>query len=108
MSAPELPPLAHFAKTDDGPAFAAPWQAQAFALVVALHQGGAFSWGQWTEVFAQELEAAEGRGYYECWVAALERLARERRLADAEALVERVAAWADAYRRTPHGSPVTL
>ena len=99
----------------EGPVFAEPWQAQAFALTVQLHAAGAFSWTDWAAALSAELKAADARGepddgtrYYEHWLAALERLAGERGLAAAGALAERKAAWAEAYRRTPHGKPVEL
>ncbi len=99
----------------EGPVFAEPWQAQAFALAVQLHAVGAFSWSQWAETLATELEAAEARGspddgshYYEHWLAALENLVTGRGLLAPPALAERKVAWARAYERTPHGRPVEL
>jgi nitrile hydratase accessory protein len=99
----------------EGPVFAEPWQAQAFALTVQLHASGAFSWTDWAAALSAELKASDERGepddgthYYEHWLTALERLAGERGLAAADALAERKAAWAEAYRRTPHGKPVEL
>lgn len=52
--------------------FAEPWQAQAFALTVALHDAGRISWSDWTQALGRELAA--GTGYWEAWVAALERI----------------------------------
>ncbi|MFI4973676.1 MAG: nitrile hydratase accessory protein [Caulobacterales bacterium] len=99
----------------EGPVFAEPWQAQAFAMAVQLHAAGAFSWSDWAAALSAELRAADARGdpddgsrYYEHWLAALERLVRERGLAAQDALADRKQAWADAYRRTPHGKPVEL
>jgi nitrile hydratase accessory protein len=91
--------------------FAEPWQAQAFALTLQLHAQGAFSWSEWAAALSAELKAAgpdDGRRYYEHWLAALERLVAERGLAAPDDLTERKAAWAEAYRRTPHGRPVEL
>ena len=89
----ELPSLP---RGEDGPVFAEPWQAQAFAL-------------------AEELQSAADRGnpddgshYYEHWLAALERLVTSKGLADRAALASRKEEWADAYRHTPHGQPVVL
>ena len=42
------------------------------------------------------------------WVAALERLVTAKGLTDSPVLLERKEAWAEAYRHTPHGKPVTL
>jgi nitrile hydratase accessory protein len=95
--------------------FAEPWQAQAFALAVKLSEEGHFTWKEWAAALADELKAAADRGepddgsqYYDHWLAALERLVTAKGLADREALVARKAAWADAYRHTPHGKPVEL
>jgi len=49
-----------------------------------------------------------GSHYYEHWLAALERLVTGKGLTDHAALLQRKAAWADAYRHTPHGKPVEL
>ena len=107
-----LPPLP---RDEDGPVFAEPWQAQAFALAVNLSEQGHFTWKEWTGALADELRAAAARGeaddgsrYYHHWVAALERLAAAKGLTDTPALLTRKVAWADAYRHTPHGQPVVL
>ena len=107
-----LPPLP---RDDEGPVFAEPWQAQAFALAVRLSAQGHFAWKEWAAALADELKAAaacgeldDGSQYYHHWVAALERLVAEKGLTDSPALVERKDAWVDAYRRTPHGKPVEL
>lgn len=99
----------------EGPVFAEPWQAQAFALAVQLHAQGAFSWNDWAAALSRQLKAAEARGepddgsgYYGHWLAALEELAAERGLASLGAMRKRKAAWAEAYRTTPHGRPVEL
>ena len=95
--------------------FAEPWQAQAFALAVRLSEQGHFTWKEWAAALAEELQAAAARGepddgshYYEHWLTALERLATAKGLTDPQALEARKAAWADAYRHTPHGKPVEL
>jgi nitrile hydratase accessory protein len=107
-----LPPLPH---DGEGPVFAEPWQAQAFALAVTLSGQGYFTWKEWAAALAAELKAAADRGepddgshYYEHWLAALERLVVEKGLSDADSLLTRKDAWADAYRHTPHGKPVEL
>ena len=102
-------------RDQEGPVFAEPWQASAFALAVSLSRQGHFSWKQWAAMLAEELKASSARGepddgshYYHCWLAALERLVVAERLSDNAALLECKEAWADAYRRTPHGQPVEL
>jgi nitrile hydratase accessory protein len=100
---------------EDGPVFAEPWQAQAFAIAVRLSAEGHFTWTEWTEALGEQLRSAEGRGepddgsrYFEHWVAALEQLVVAKRLSDATALGERKEAWVEAYLHTPHGRPVEL
>jgi nitrile hydratase accessory protein len=95
--------------------FAEPWQAQAFALAVQLSAAGHFTWTEWTIALGAQLQAAAERGepddgarYFEHWLAALEQLVAEKQLTDLTALRARKAAWADAYRHTPHGQPVEL
>jgi nitrile hydratase accessory protein len=107
--APSIP------RDEGGPVFAEPWQAQAFALAVELSARGHFSWKEWAAALAEELRAAAERGepddgsrYYEYWLAALERLVGAKRLSSCEELLARKEAWAEAYRRTPHGTPVEL
>jgi nitrile hydratase accessory protein len=100
---------------NDGPVFAEPWQAQAFALAVRLSEQGYFTWKEWAAALADELKAAADRGesddgsrYYAHWLAALERLVIAKGLSNPAAMAERKEAWADAYRHTPHGKPVEL
>jgi nitrile hydratase accessory protein len=64
------------------PVFNEPWEARAFALVVAMSQAGHFTWGQWVDCLAHEIaqakasEAADGKptSYYEQWQSAAEKL----------------------------------
>ena len=111
----ELESLPSMPRDEEGPVFAEPWQAQAFALAVKLSEQGHFTWKEWSAALAEELRAAADRGepddgshYYEHWVTALERLVTAKSLADRTALLTRKEAWADAYRHTPHGKPVEL
>jgi len=110
-----LQALPQLARKKGEPVFAEPWQAQAFALMVKLSEQGHFTWKEWAAALASELEAATSRGepdggshYHDHWLAALERLATVKDLADSAALATRKEAWADAYRSTPHGVPVKL
>ena len=116
MSRPDPGPAGSWQAPADegGPVFAEPWQAQAFALAVEL-SGKAFSSREWSEALGAELRLAgengvpdDGLRYYEHWLTALERLVLQRGLIDAGALQARKAAWAEAYRTTPHGKPVEL
>lgn len=95
--------------------FAEPWQASAFALTVSLSRQGYFSWPEWAQLFGDELRASAARGgpddgssYYDCWLAALERMIVRKRLSDPASMAACKDAWEHAYRRTPHGQPVQL
>jgi nitrile hydratase accessory protein len=108
----ELPGLP---RDTDGPVFAEPWQASAFALAVSLSRQGHFTWKEWAAALGEELrtsaargEPADGSHYYHCWLDTLERLVTAKGLSDPAALADCKAAWAEAYRRTPHGKPVEL
>ena len=99
----------------EGPVFAEPWQAQAFALAVRLSEAGCFTWREWADELAVVLREAatceprdDGSHYYEHWLAALERLVTAKGLSDPSAMLARKEAWASAYRHTPHGKPVEL
>jgi nitrile hydratase accessory protein len=116
LSDPErLASLPRLPRDQGGPVFAEPWQAQAFALAVKLSEQRHFTWQEWAATLADELKAAADRGepddgsrYYERWLAALERLVTRKGLTDQVALLQRKEAWAEAYRRAPHGKPVEL
>jgi nitrile hydratase accessory protein len=107
--------LPRLPRDDGGPVFAEPWQAQAFAMAVRLSAQGHFTWSEWAATLADELKSAADRGapddgshYYEHWLAALERLVTAKALVKSEEMLDRKTAWADAYRHTLHGKPVTL
>ncbi|MBB5045760.1 nitrile hydratase accessory protein [Rhodopseudomonas rhenobacensis] len=102
-------------RDDDGPVFAEPWQAQAFAMALALHQRGLFTWGEWTATLADEIKRAQAAGdsdngdsYYQHWLATLERLVAEKGVASADTLHRTRDAWDRAADRTPHGAPIVL
>lgn len=108
----------------DEPAFGAPWQAQAFAMVLQLHQRGLFSWSEWAQALAQQVRlsaSSEGRIdaatetgadpgelYYSQWLCALEALLAQKGLASAAALADLSQRWAEAAARTPHGQSIEL
>ena len=110
-----LAALPRLPRDEQGPVFAEPWQAQAFALAVRLSAQGHFTWKEWAAALAEELKAAADRGepddgsrYYEHWLAALERLVAAKALSNPAEMLARKEAWADAYRHTPHGKPIVL
>ena len=111
MNPPEALALPGLPRDAEGPVFAEPWQAQAFALAVHLNALGAFAWPEWAEALSRELAgdpADDGSRYYHHWVAALETLIADRGLVAPSDLARCKAAWAEAYRATPHGAPVVL
>jgi nitrile hydratase accessory protein len=111
LSGPDLAALPRLPRDAAGPVFAEPWQAQAFALALDLHARGAFTWPEWARALSIQLAGDptdDGSRYYDHWVAALERLVTERRMASSTELETRKAAWDHAYRTTPHGKPVSL
>jgi nitrile hydratase accessory protein len=116
MSEPaDLSMLPSLPVDEEGPVFAEPWQAQAFSMAIELHRAGHFSWKEWAEHLAAEIAAAQARGdpdrgdtYYHHWLAALERLVAEKRLASASELEHRKRQWDIAARNTPHGQPIVL
>ena len=100
---------------DAGPVFAAPWEAEAFALAVSLHERGLFTWKEWATTLGEEIKKAQTAGdpdtgdtYYQHWLATLERLVAEKGLADADRLARTRDAWRHACARTPHGMPIEL
>lgn len=99
----------------DGPVFREPWEAQAFALAVSLHERGLFGWDEWAVLLGEEIKAAQRAGdpdtgatYYHHWLAALERMVARKGIADGAALARYHDAWAHAAWRTPHGTPIEL
>jgi len=97
----------------NGPVFAEPWQAQAFALAVQLSEAGCFTWREWAGERAAVVRAAmslepRDRTTTITGCFALERLCWSKGLTSALALNERRMAWAEAYRHTPLGRPVEL
>ncbi len=100
---------------ESGPVFREPWEAQAFAMTLALHQRGLFSWGEWARALAGHIAVAQARGdadrgdtYYHHWLAALEWLVASKAASSAEELSRYRAAWDRAAVRTPHGQPIEL
>lgn len=95
MNAPEAP-------------FEEPWQAQLFALTVALNEVGQFTWAEWTALFGSRVQYAEADAYWHTWSETLISLLENQGIAQAveiRALTER---WQAAARATPHGQPILL
>jgi nitrile hydratase accessory protein len=93
-----LDSLPSIPRDEGGPVFRAPWEAQAFAMVVNLHQKGLFPWSEWTERLASAIAESQQHGdpdlgdtYYQHWLNALERLLQDYGLATPDKLAERAA-----------------
>ncbi len=102
-------------KGEDGPVFREPWEAQAFALAVALQERGVFTWSEWAATLGDEIKRAQAQGdpdtgetYYRHWLAALERIVSEKKLTNVVTLGRYRDAWHRAAARTPHGTPIEL
>jgi hypothetical protein len=80
-SSRDLADAAGIPRNAEGPVFREPWEAQAFALALSLHERGVFSWSEWATVLG---------------------------LADPRTLARTRDAWAHACARTPHGAPIAL
>ncbi len=100
----------------EGPVFREPWEAQAFAMALALHERGVFTWGEWAATLGAEIKRAQAAGdpdtgetYYLHWLGGAgaagggegrgHRRTRSHRYRDA---------WDHACDRTPHGKPIEL
>jgi nitrile hydratase accessory protein len=99
----------------DGPVFREPWQAQAFAIALALHARGLFTWPEWAALLTGEIRRAQAMGdpdtgetYYLHWLATLERIVAAKGVATEATLARYRDAWDHAADRTPHGAPIAL
>lgn len=97
---------------EGAPVFAEPWQAQAFALTVHLHERGVFAWNEWAEHLSREVHqlgrAVDGSDYFDAWVAALTHLLAEKGLADEATVLLLQQSWQRAAEATPHGHAIEL
>jgi len=107
--------VASIPRDTGGPLFREPWEAQAFAMALALHERGVFTWPEWAAALAAEIKRAQAAGdpdtgetYYLHWLNALERLVAEKGVASTDTLHRYRDAWDHACDRTPHGKPIEL
>lgn len=109
ISVPGMP------RDHDGPVFREPWEAEAFAMTLALFERGLFTWGEWAEALGAEIKRAQDAGdpdtgetYYTHWLNTLEGMIARKGIADKEMQHEYRDAWEQACERTPHGQPIEL
>lgn len=106
---PDLP------RDADSPVFREPWEARAFAMALALNEGGLFTWDEWATTLGDEIRKSQaagdpdtGHSYYRHWLATLERIVAEKGVTSAQMLARYHDAWDHAAERTPHGMPIEL
>ena len=99
----------------EGPVFREPWEAQAFAMALALHERGLFTWNEWAAMLGEEIKRAQAHGdpdtgdtYYRHWLNTLEHIVAKKGIASSNTLQRYQAAWDRAADRTPHGTPIEL
>lgn len=99
----------------EAPVFREPWEAQAFAMAVALHERGLFTWPEWAATLSATIREAQesgdpdhGDSYYAHWLTALERLVVAKGAATVAGLGARRDAFDRAASATPHGEPILL
>lgn len=107
--------LVDLPRDDDGPVFREPWEAQAFAIALSLHERGLFTWKEWAAALADEIKIAQANGdpdtgttYYRHWLATLEKMVAAKGVATIETQHRYRDAWDHAADRTPHGAPIVL
>src|SRR5581483_9024454 len=100
--------LTDLPRDEDGPVFREPWEAQAFAMALTLHERGLFTWTEWAATLADQIKRAQAGGdpdtgdtYYQHWLATLERLVAEKGVTSTETLARYRDAWDHAADRTP-------
>jgi len=100
---------------DRGPVFREPWEAEAFAMTLALHERGLFSWSEWSRALAAQIRLAQVSGdadlgdtYYSHWLTALETLVAAKGASSVGELSRYQSAWHHAADRTPHGHAIEL
>lgn len=113
------------------PVFREPWEAQAFAMTVLLHERGLFTWSEWAQALGAQIASGAGgrafdateplagvragardataeKSYYQHWLAALESLVTAKGASSADELMRYQHGWERAANRTPHGQSIDL
>jgi len=105
--------------TPDQANFAEPWEARVFALTVSLAESGRLVWNEFRDLLIAEIviaDAAERAGnphptYYECWLAAFEKLLAAKGMTDEAEVSQRaeiIAANPPARTRAVSSGPVKI
>ena len=99
----------------EGPVFREPWEAQAFAMALALHERGLFTWTEWAATLGRRDQARAGRrrsrhrrDLLPPLARALERWSPRRASPTPRRCARYRDAWDHAADRTPHGKPIEL
>ena len=107
--------VASLPRDNEGPVFGEPWEAQAFAMALVLHDRGVFTWTEWAAALSVQIKRAQAAGdpdtgetYYGHWMATLEGLITEKGVTTSDTLHRYRNAWGHAADRTPHGKPIEL
>jgi nitrile hydratase accessory protein len=115
MTSAQLSDLPGLPLDQGEPVFRAPWQAQAFAMTLALYQQGLFTWPEWAQALAQTIRSAPaqpeedaGDAYYRQWLETLEGIVAAKGASSPSELQRYQQAWDHAADRTPHGQPIEL
>src|SRR5258706_12720113 len=92
--------VASIPRDTDGPVFREPWEAQAFAMALALHERGVFTWNEWAATLGEEIKRAQAHGdpdtgetYYRHRLNALDRLVAKKGIASSDTLQRYQSAW---------------
>jgi nitrile hydratase accessory protein len=91
--------------------FDALWESRVFGMTMTLYEGGAFRWEEFRDRLIEEIAAWERRHspatgeyrYWDCWLAAFERLLADKGLCAADMVETRVAALAARPPGHDHG-----
>ncbi len=94
-SSPNPSPLSEHSDEGSEPAFQAPWEARAFALVNQLTAEQVYTRSEWTDQFVEEISAAEAEpgntsSYYERWVQACEKLLLSKGILSVQSIEQRI------------------
>jgi nitrile hydratase accessory protein len=102
-------------RDEDGPVFREPWEARAFAMALALHEAGVFTWKEWARRSAPRSSARRppaiptpGETYYRHWLATLETLVAAKGVATSDACIATATPGTTPPTAPPHGAPIEL